>query len=128
MIAFDYAVLILDTDLNLEEYFGSFSYDFDWQTKLSLKDGDVLKSLKHGDVLKNLKLIGYHQSEDKPQLSLDKCSSISDTNHMVYSIKTSQKSRGSPLLLRLQKNKLYLVIGIHSLNADDFAIGKADKI
>ena len=29
-LIFDFAVLILETDLNLEEYFGSFSYNFDW--------------------------------------------------------------------------------------------------
>lgn len=29
-LLFDFAVLILETDLNLEEYFGSFSYNFDW--------------------------------------------------------------------------------------------------
>jgi V8-like Glu-specific endopeptidase len=27
---YDYAVLVLDTEDNLEEYFGSFGYDFDW--------------------------------------------------------------------------------------------------
>ena len=29
-LLFDFAVLFLETDLNLEEYFGSFSYNFDW--------------------------------------------------------------------------------------------------
>lgn len=29
-LLYDFAVLILETDLNLEEYFGSFSYNFDW--------------------------------------------------------------------------------------------------
>ncbi len=29
-LIFDFAVLTLETDLNLEEYFGSFSYNFDW--------------------------------------------------------------------------------------------------
>ena len=28
---YDYAVLVLDTEMDLESFFGSFGFDFDWQ-------------------------------------------------------------------------------------------------
>jgi hypothetical protein len=42
---FDIAVLILETELNLEEYFGSFSYNFDWEESPWVKSIQIMKDL-----------------------------------------------------------------------------------
>ena len=48
---FDYAVLVLDTEKNLEEYFGSFGYDF------------LQKEYQFKQTVKNMRIIGYPKSK-----------------------------------------------------------------
>lgn len=44
-LLFDIAVLTLDPQLNLEEYFGSFSYNFDWEKSPLAKNIEIMKNL-----------------------------------------------------------------------------------
>ena len=53
-LLFDIAVLILDPHLNLEEYFGSFSYSFDWEKS---------RFVKNIEIMKDLELIGFPQKD-----------------------------------------------------------------
>jgi hypothetical protein len=108
-LIFDFAVLFLETDLNLEEYLGSFSYNFDlWESPLA----------KNIQTMKDLELIGFPLGWHDVKFSQFEFSAINDTNFMLYSINTSKGISGSPLLLP-HKNKPYTVIAVHVRDVSD---------
>lgn len=89
-LIFDIAVLTLDTQLNLEEYFGSFSYNFDWEKSPYVKNIEIMKDLS---------LIGFPRIAYVHQFNHYLCSAIHTPNYMLYSLSTLPGSSGSPLLL-----------------------------
>lgn len=111
-LLFDIAVLTLDTQLNLEEYFGSFSYNFDWD------ESPLAKSI---EIMKGLKLIGFPRVGSVHQFHEFLFSAVSATNYMLYSLSTFPGTSGSPLLMA-QKNEPYAVIAIHVLDMSHIVI------
>ncbi len=117
-LLFDFAVLFLETDLNLEEYFGSFSYNFDWWESPWVKNIQIMKDLE---------LIGFPRSYYSHKFSQFECSAISDTNFMLYSLSTFGGSSGSPLLLP-HKNEPYTVFAVHVRDVSNLVLTNNKKI
>jgi V8-like Glu-specific endopeptidase len=114
---FDMAVLILDPQLNLEEYFGSLSYNFDWEESPFIKNIEIMKGLE---------LIGFPRVAYIHQFYQFLCSAVSAKNFMLYSLSTLPGSSGSPLSVP-QENEPYAVIAIHVLDVSHIVLTNNER-
>lgn len=108
---YDYAIIVLNSKENLEEYFGSLSYDFSWQEDTNHKNRMQFFSKE----IKELMLMGYTfpVAKEKPIFSEYEFSGISDSNYLLYNVLTGPGSSGSPIVSQTSKGDL-IVRAIHA--------------
>lgn len=103
---FDYAVLELDTDQNLEEYFGSFGYDF-LQTEYQFQQ-----------TISNIAIIGYpnNPQSNRKQLVEYNGSVYVDKYYFLYNMPIIKGVAGAPVYVKDDKD--YKIIAIHAKDID----------